>query len=252
MTYRPGGAHPTGYLRVLILAEMLRRMDFTVDAQNLVNVWKRLYDPRRGHRIPGALLRDATRAIPALVDEIAFQPRRALAERTLASVIPFRREDQAAIRRGGVLLAHAPAFAEDLPPRFLVSAACYAIEAGASSRNLNKLLAQPPRAASHRGRQCHQAQGRMRSNMADPAFTTGPVEMRDRTPIAIRTDNLIRQRLRIGDPRDPDEVAEGLKRLLPEGRADFSRPNRWAGPWRRSPTARRSRAFRNRWRPAPR
>jgi hypothetical protein len=28
VTYRPGGAHPTGYLRVPILAEMLRRMGF--------------------------------------------------------------------------------------------------------------------------------------------------------------------------------------------------------------------------------
>ena len=28
MTYRPGGPHPTGYLRVLILAEMLRRLGF--------------------------------------------------------------------------------------------------------------------------------------------------------------------------------------------------------------------------------
>ena len=41
-------------------------------------VWKRLYDPRRGHRIPALLLNDAKRAIPAVVDEIAFQPRRGL------------------------------------------------------------------------------------------------------------------------------------------------------------------------------
>jgi hypothetical protein len=118
---------------------MLRRMGFPVDAQNLAGVWKRLYDPRRGHRIPGILLREARRAIPALVDEMAFQPRRALAERTLASVIPFRREDEAAIRRGGVLLANSRV-PKDLPPRFLVSAACYAIEAGASSRTLYKLI----------------------------------------------------------------------------------------------------------------
>lgn len=37
----------------------------------------------------------------------------------------------------------------------------------------------------------------------------------DRTPVAIRTDNLIRQRLRIGDPRDPSQIADGLKRLFP-------------------------------------
>jgi hypothetical protein len=44
------------------------------------------------------------------------------------------------------------------------------------------------------------------------AFAAAPVEMRDRTPIAIRADNLIRQRLRIGDPNKPEDVAEGLKR----------------------------------------
>jgi hypothetical protein len=149
MTYRPGGPHPTGYLRVLILVEMLRRMGFPQDAVKLSTVWKRLYDPRRGHRIPGVLLAEAKRAIPALVDEMAYQPRRALAERTLASVIPFRREDEAAIRRGGVLLAESRIPA-DLPPRFLVGAAWYAIEAGADTRGLYKLLLTrlaPPAAA---------------------------------------------------------------------------------------------------------
>jgi hypothetical protein len=53
--------------------------------------------------------------------------------------------------------------------------------------------------------------------MADPVANLGPVEMRDRTPIAIRTDNLIRQRLRIGDPNKPEDVAEGLKRRFPKG-----------------------------------
>ena len=89
MTYRPGGAHPTGYLRVQILAEMLHRMKFEDHARNLRSVWKRLYDPRRGHRIPALLLNHAKQAIAAVVDEIAFQPRRALAERALATIIPF-------------------------------------------------------------------------------------------------------------------------------------------------------------------
>jgi hypothetical protein len=139
MTYRPGGPHPTGYLRVLILAEMLRRMEFVEDARNLVGVWTRLYDPRRGHRMPKLLLSEARRAIPAIVDEIAFQPRRALAERALASTIPFRRDDEIRIRRGAMLLARGRV-PEDLPPRFLVSAASYAIEAGAKPNDLHKLL----------------------------------------------------------------------------------------------------------------
>jgi hypothetical protein len=139
MTYRPGGPHPTGYLRVLILAEMLRRMGFATDARQLRGIWKRLYDPRRGHRMPKILLGEARRAIPAVVDEIAFQPRRALAERALASIIPFSREDEAMIRRGAMLLARGR-MPESLPPRFLVPAAGYAIEAGANSRDLYRLL----------------------------------------------------------------------------------------------------------------
>jgi hypothetical protein len=139
MTYRPGGPHPTGYLRVLILAEMLRRMGFGDHAKSLHTVWKTLYDPRRGHRLPRLLLAESKRAIPAVVDEIAFQTRRALAERALASVIPFTREDQATIRRGGLLLARGRA-PVNLAPRFLCSAARYAIEAGLPPRTLNELL----------------------------------------------------------------------------------------------------------------
>ncbi|MCZ7660872.1 MAG: hypothetical protein M5U07_25025 [Xanthobacteraceae bacterium] len=139
MTYRPGGPHPTGYLRVLILAEMLRRMGFEPYGRTLGRIWTRLYDPRRGHRLPRILVAEARRAIPAVVDEIAFQTRRALAERALASIIPFTREDQAAIRRGGLRLAQGRAPA-DLPPRFLVSAARYAIEAGLHPRTLHELL----------------------------------------------------------------------------------------------------------------
>jgi hypothetical protein len=121
LTYRPGGAHPTGYLRIYILAEMLRRMDFGADAALLARVWSGLYQPRRGHRIPAPLLDAAPRAVPAVVDEIVFQTRRNLAEKALASVIPFTRADQASIRRGGVLLAQGRMPA-DLPPRFLVGA----------------------------------------------------------------------------------------------------------------------------------
>jgi hypothetical protein len=45
--------------------------------------------------------------------------------------------------------------------------------------------------------------------------TSEAVSPRDRTPAAIRADNLIRQRLRIGDPNSALEVAEGLRRLFP-------------------------------------
>ncbi len=130
MTYRPGGPHPVSYLRVLILGEMLNRMGFVEDGQRLVKVWKTLYPLQRGHRIPDVVLSEAPRAIPAIVDEIVYQARRNLSERTLERVIPFTPADQERIRAGARSLVggRAPA---DLPPRFLVSACRYAMEAGA-------------------------------------------------------------------------------------------------------------------------
>jgi hypothetical protein len=89
--------------------------------------------------MPAQLLGQAKKAIPAIVDEIAFQARRPLGERALASIIPFSRDDWAAIRHGGALLQQLRA-PRDLPPRFLVSAAGRAIEAGVDPRALNEVM----------------------------------------------------------------------------------------------------------------
>ena len=70
MTYRPGGAHPTAYLRVYLLAEMLRRLGFGADATRLLRVWQGLYRASAGHRIPAPLMASAPRLIPEVVDEI--------------------------------------------------------------------------------------------------------------------------------------------------------------------------------------
>lgn len=129
VTYRPGGAHPTAYLRVYLLAEMLRRMGFADAGTRLLRVWQGLYRPAgSGHRIPAPLMSSAPRLIPEVVDEIAFQTRRNLAQRALADIIPYTRDDEAAIRDGARRLGagHAP----ELPPRHLVSAAHYALEQG--------------------------------------------------------------------------------------------------------------------------
>lgn len=139
LTYKPGGAHPTGYLRALILAEMLERMGFGGEAARVRTVWQRLYSPALGHRIPSGLLTTARGVIPSVVDEIAFQTRRNLAQRALADVIRFSAEDQRAILRGARMLSrsHVPS---DLPPRFLVSASRYAVGAGAPARQLSRLV----------------------------------------------------------------------------------------------------------------
>jgi hypothetical protein len=137
MTYKPGGAHPTGYLRVYILAEMLERMGFGADAARVRRVWTDIYPGRRGHRIPPRLLSASAKTIPAVVDEIAFQARRGLAERALADVIPFRREDEQRIRAAAAALGR-DRVPTDLPPRFLVSASRYALTAGAAPGRLSR------------------------------------------------------------------------------------------------------------------
>jgi hypothetical protein len=131
LTYRPGGVHPTGYFRVLILAEMLRRMGFGGDAARVRTVWTRLYSPARGHRLPPRLLSTSTRTIPQVVDEMAFQTRRNLAQRALVDVIPFSARDEQMIRRAAAALAQGT-IPTSVPPRFLVSASLYAIGKGVS------------------------------------------------------------------------------------------------------------------------
>jgi hypothetical protein len=137
LTYRPGGAHPTGYLRALLLEEMVRRMGFEAEAQKMRQVWHALYDPAKGHRMPTPLLTASPQTIHHVVDEIVFQTRRNLAQRALADVIPFSREDEREIRKASETLARGRTPTE-LPPRFMVSASYYASEKGASLPELSQ------------------------------------------------------------------------------------------------------------------
>jgi hypothetical protein len=129
LTYRPGGAHPTAYLRILILAEMLHRIGFAAEGDRLRRVWQTLYDSNRAHRIPARLLHTADQVIPQIVDEIAFQTRRNLGQKALVDILPFGQDDQQAIRAGArqLILGKVPI---DLSPRHLVSAASYALATG--------------------------------------------------------------------------------------------------------------------------
>jgi hypothetical protein len=139
LAYRPGGPHPTGYLRGWILAEMLERMEFAADAGRVRQVWTSLYRPELGHRIPPELLQTARTIIPAVVDEVAFQARLNLAQRALADVITFEAADERAIQRGARALARGTVPAS-LPPRFLVSASSYAVGNGVPARRLSEMV----------------------------------------------------------------------------------------------------------------
>lgn len=139
MTYRPGGAHPTGFLRVQILAELLRRMGFRADAGKVNQVWTRLYDPRTGHRMPQRLLASARHLIPHVVDEIVYQPRRNSGQRALADIIRFHPSDERRIRQGARHLIHGK-IPTGLPPRFIVSASRYALQQGANPSKLSQIV----------------------------------------------------------------------------------------------------------------
>ncbi|RKG62285.1 hypothetical protein D7X30_02935 [Corallococcus sp. AB011P] len=128
LTFHPLSAHPTPFLRVFIQAEMLRRMGFQRRACDVRDNWDRLYRARLPFaRIPRLLLSTAARLIPHVVDEIAFQPRRGLAQRALVDVVPFWPSDQERIDRAAESLArgHIP---PGLPPRHVVSASREALE----------------------------------------------------------------------------------------------------------------------------
>ena len=155
LTYRPGGAHPTAFLRVAILAEMLRRMGFVRDADSLNRVWRTLYRPERGHRMPGQLLSGVDRVVAEVVDETMFQTRRNLGQRAVADIIPFGPDDQAAILAGAGKLVSGAIEAVDLPPRHLVSAAAYAVASGLSdprrlADQINARLAEQARGGRER------------------------------------------------------------------------------------------------------
>ncbi|MCG6861991.1 MAG: hypothetical protein LJE70_12025 [Chromatiaceae bacterium] len=75
--------------------------------------------------------------VHSVVDEIAFQTRRGLAQRALADVIRFGARDESTIRAGARELA-AGGLPTELPPRFLVSASRYALGLGADPQSLSK------------------------------------------------------------------------------------------------------------------
>jgi hypothetical protein len=156
LTFRPGGAHPTPYLRILILAEMLRRIGFAQVGDRLQRVWQQLYNPAQAHRIPTNLLTTADQLIPQIVDEIAFQTRRNLGQKALADILRFQPADEQTIQAGARALVQGKV-PTDLPPRFLVSAASYALATNRVQsrdlaerviRQLNRFHTEPGRSLS--------------------------------------------------------------------------------------------------------
>jgi hypothetical protein len=81
---------------------------------------------RRG-RVPLSLLTTAARLIPHVVDEVAFQTRRNLAQHALVDVVPFGKTDERDIRQAAHAIARGR-LPRELPARFAVSASRHAFE----------------------------------------------------------------------------------------------------------------------------
>lgn len=64
LSFQPRSAHPTTFLRVFLLAEMLQRMGFEGEAHRLRRVWQTLYGAQAPGRIPPWLVGSANRLIP--------------------------------------------------------------------------------------------------------------------------------------------------------------------------------------------
>lgn len=128
LSFRPLSSHPVPFVRAFLLAEMLRRMGFPEDARRNEEIWRRLYGPHLARaRTPRRLLETAHRLVPHVVDEIAYQPRRGLAQHALADAVPFRASDERRIREAGAEIGRGR-LPGDLSPRFAPSAARWALE----------------------------------------------------------------------------------------------------------------------------
>ena len=141
LSFNPLSAHPTPYLRAFLMTEFVRRIGFPTEARRTNGIWRRLYD---GHlhaaRIPRLLLDTAPVLIPAVIDELGFQPRRNLAHHALVDILPFTLADERRIREGARMLLGGK-IPVDLPPRHLVSASRYAFDANTTpAEELSQLV----------------------------------------------------------------------------------------------------------------
>jgi hypothetical protein len=126
-TFSPRVPHPTPYLRLLISAELLRRMGFVDEAERYARAWKRIYPNPRAGTIPKEVLDSFPEACSLAVDTVCYRPYASLGNRSLAQVIRFEKKDQAMIREASRRLA-AGVDPGVIPERYLVGAARVALD----------------------------------------------------------------------------------------------------------------------------
>lgn len=131
--FNPRGPHPTPYLRLLISAEMLRRMGFNAEADQYARAWTRIYSNPRAGTIPTRVLSTFPKACAVAVDAMCFRPYPSLGSKSLSEVIRFEKKDQAMIEESARRMA-AGVDPGIIPERFLIGAARIA---------LNRRMARP-------------------------------------------------------------------------------------------------------------
>lgn len=131
--FNPRGPHPTPYLRLLISAEMLRRMGFTKEAEQYARAWARIYPNPNAGTIPKTVVATFPKACALAVDAMCFKPYPSLGNRSLSQLIRFEKKDQAMIEESAKRMA-AGVDPGIIPERFLIGAARVA---------LNRRMARP-------------------------------------------------------------------------------------------------------------
>jgi hypothetical protein len=120
------GPHPTPYLRLLISAEMLRRMGFKTEADQYARAWTRIYPNPRVGTIPKNVLSTFSKACALAVDAMCFRPFPSLGNKSLSQVIRFEKKDQQMIEESARRIA-AGTDPGIIPERFLIGAARHAL-----------------------------------------------------------------------------------------------------------------------------
>jgi hypothetical protein len=127
VAFSPRGPHPTPYLRLLISAELLRRMGFAEQAEQYARAWTRIYPNPRIGTIPHAVLDTFPKACALAVDTMCYRPYRSLGNKSLAQVIRFEKKDQAMIEEASRRVA-AGVDPGIIPERYLIGAARIALD----------------------------------------------------------------------------------------------------------------------------
>jgi hypothetical protein len=126
-SFRETGPHPTPYVRLLISAEMLRRMGFEKEAEQYSRAWKRIYPNPYAGSIPRRVLDTFPKACRLAVDTMCYRPYRSLGNKSLSQVIRFNKKDQKMIEEGARRLA-AGTDPGIIPERYLIGAARHALD----------------------------------------------------------------------------------------------------------------------------